>query len=138
VAVFKDLYLITDFKPGSGLTVSQLPKSPGLYAEVYWPERGLRIGESKSIRQKIRHDIAWINAMYNGSADETQLRRVTPIAQAAKATGVKGFEFYLVSDDPRLEDRALRHETERFLFKWAEQAEEFKSWNFQRSWQKVQ
>lgn len=93
VTFFKGLFLFTDFKPGSGLTVKQLPLLPGLYAEVYWPERGLRIGESTSIRRKIRHDIGWIRAMHNGSADEKQLRRTTPITQAAKATGIEGFEF---------------------------------------------
>ena len=72
--------------------------------------------------------------MHDGSAPVEQLRRTLPIAEAAKATGVVGFEFYLVSADVRLEDKALRQETERFLFTWAEQADDFANWNRQISW----
>lgn len=138
MADFKGLFLFTDFKPGSGLTVKQLPNRPGIYAEVYWPERGLRFGETGvSIRGKIRHDIYWLNTMHRGTAKEADLRRTIPIAQAAKATGVEGFEFYVVSDDPQFEDMSLRQEAERFMFDWAEQSEEFVSWNLQRSWRRV-
>ena len=69
-----------------------------------------------------------------GPPDQRDLRRTSPIAEAAKATGAEGFEFYVVSDDPRLNDKELRQGTERFLFKWAEQADGFVSWNRQKSW----
>jgi hypothetical protein len=135
VTAFNGIPLFTDFKPASGLTVKQLPKRPGIYAEVYWPERGLRFGETgDSIRGKIQHDVWWFNAMHRGTAPEKDLRRAIPIARAAKATGAKGFEFYVVSDDPRLTDRSLRQEVERFMFDWAEQADGFVNWNLQKSW----
>jgi len=61
-------------------------------------------------------------------------RRTLPIAEAAKATGLAGFEFYLVSADTRLEDKTLRQETECFLFAWADAADGFVNWNRQVSW----
>lgn len=72
--------------------------------------------------------------MHNGTAPVAQLRRTLPIAEAAKATGVAGFEFYLVSADARLEDKNLRQEAERFLFAWADTTDSFVNWNRQVSW----
>jgi len=127
--------LSTEFKQGFGLAVERLPDSPGIYAEVYWPQRGLRIGETgRSIRGKLGHDFRWFNGMHDGTAPERDLRRTSPICQAAKATGAEGFEFYVVSTDPRLADKALRQETERFLHDWAERAPGFVNWNFQTAW----
>jgi hypothetical protein len=95
----------------------------------------LRFGETgRSIRGKICHDIGWFKSMHNRTAPLAQLRRTLPIAEAAKATGVEGFEFYVVSNDPRLEDKALRQDTERFLFAWADRAAGFVNWNRQVSW----
>lgn len=52
------ILLHTDWKPGGGTAPEDLPNLPGLYAEIYWPERGVRIGETgRSIRAKIQHDI---------------------------------------------------------------------------------
>ena len=133
--VFQGIELFTNFKPNAGWAVETLPATPGIYAEVYWPQRGIRFGETgRSVRGKIRHDIRWFRSMHDGSAPVEQLRRTLPIAEAAKATGVVGFEFYLVSADVRLEDKALRQETERFLFTWAEQADDFANWNRQINW----
>jgi len=72
--------------------------------------------------------------MHNGTAPPEQLRRTLPIAQAAKATGAEGFEFYVVSDDPLLEDKALRQDCERFMFEWVRRAPGFVDWNRQWSW----
>jgi hypothetical protein len=134
MTVFRDISLSTELKRGSGLAVELLPASPGIYAEVYWPQRGLRFGETgDSIRRRIGRSIGWFRRMHDGTARPRDLRRTSPIAEAAKATGAAGFEFYVVSDDPRLKDKELRQETERFLFKWAEQADGFVSWNRQKS-----
>jgi hypothetical protein len=135
MTVFKDIPLFTAFKKGSGIPIEQLPASPGIYAQIYWSQRGLRFGETgNSVLSKIKHDVRWFESMRNGTAPPSELRRTLPIAQAAKATGARGFEFYVVSVDPRLRDKPLRQETERFLFDWAERATEFISWNHQRSW----
>lgn len=127
--------LFTDFREGQGTPVDVLPVTAGIYAEVYWPLRGLRIGETgRSIRGKIKHDIRWFKSMHDGSAPPEQLRRTLPIAQAAKATGSLGFEFFVVSAEPRLADKDLRQAAERSLFLWADATEDFENWNRQRSW----
>jgi hypothetical protein len=133
---FEGIPLFTEFEQGSGIPVERLPTSHGVYAEIHWPRRGLRFGETKnSIRGRIRENIRWFNAMHDGTAPPEQLRRTIPIAQAARATGAVGFEFYVVSVDPRLQDERLRYETERFLFRWTwPGAAGFLNWNHQRSW----
>lgn len=127
--------LNTNWRPDNGSPVDELPTTAGLYAEIYWAQNGVRIGETGiSVRGKIRHDIRWFESMKNGTAPEAQLRRTLPIAQAAKATGTIGFSFYLVSADPQLQDKLLRQECERFLFGWVSRHKELVDWNRQRSW----
>ena len=46
--------------------------------------------------------------MQDGTAGPAQLRRTLPIALAARSGGPSGFEFYVVSCDPRLADKVLR------------------------------
>lgn len=131
----EEISLVVDFVEDRGVSVENLPACPGIYAEVYWPQRGLRIGETgRSIKGKIKHDIRWFRSMHNGSAPPEQLRRTLPIAQAAKQSGELGFEFFVVSIDPRLEDKNLRQHCERMLFQWADDHPDFINWNRQRSW----
>jgi len=132
---FNDIPLNTDWQPGSGLQPSELPNTPGIYAEIHWPQKGVRVGETGiSVRNKIRHDIRWFKAMHERTAPEAQLRRTLPIAEIAKAKGHSAFDFYLVSDDPRLSDKLLRQECERFLFAWLDKSDQYVNWNRQRSW----
>lgn len=120
---------------GKGLAVDQLPTSAGIYAEVYLPERGVRVGETgRSIRAKIRHDIRWFRSMRDGTAPEHQLRRTLPIALAAKKTGETGFAFFVVSSDHRLQEKNLRQSCERFLFDWVRDHPDWVDWNRQKSW----
>jgi hypothetical protein len=131
---YRGINLHLDLENG-GLRVEDLPALPGIYAEIYRPLAGVRIGETgRSIRGKIRHDIGWFNSMHAGTAPQDQLRRTLPIAAAAKATGARGFEFHVVSVDPRLADKELRQDCERFLFNWVRSAEGLIDWNRQRSW----
>lgn len=132
---FEGLRLNVAWIKGQGLSSGLLPNQPGLYAEIYWPERGVRIGETgRSIRGKIRHDIRWFNSMRAGTAPPAQLRRTLPIAMAAKRTGALGFEFYVVSADPRLTDKTLRQGAERYLFAWIRERPDWVDWNRQVSW----
>ncbi len=132
---FRGIQLATGWMPDSGVPIPELPATPGIYAEIYWPLLGVRIGETgNSIRAKIRHDVRWFQSMKDGTAPPVQLRRTLPIANAAKATGAVGFEFFVVSADPRLEDKHLRRECERFMFEWVRNAKGFVDWNRQRSW----
>ncbi|PKQ10802.1 MAG: hypothetical protein CVT70_17720 [Alphaproteobacteria bacterium HGW-Alphaproteobacteria-1] len=132
--IYRDIKLALNWQNG-GLQVEDLPARPGIYAEVYKPLMGVRIGETGvSIRGKIRHDIRWFNSMRDGTAPQAQLRRTLPIAQAAKATGAIGFEFHVVSVDLRLADKKLRQDCERFLFDWVRRSDGLTDWNRQRSW----
>lgn len=72
--------------------------------------------------------------MKNRTEKPEQLRRTLPIAQAAKKTGRIGFEFYVISTDPRLADKALRQECERVLFQWVRAQPGLVDRNRQRSW----
>lgn len=132
---FEGLELNVDWVPGRGLPPGTLPALPGIYAEVHWPSRGVRIGETgRSIRAKIAHDLRWFRGMQDGTAGPAQLRRTLPIAVAAKKGGAAGFEFYVVSCDPRLADKALRQDAERFMFQWVANRPEYVNWNRQVSW----
>jgi len=133
--IFGDIPLFTTFEQGGEMKIDRLPSCAGTCAEIYWPQSGMRIGETgNAIRGKIPHDIRWFTSMNNGTPPPHQLRRSLPITEAAKATGALGFEFYVVSRDPRLADKASRQETDRFLFRWAKQAEGFVDWNRQKGW----
>ena len=141
--MFQGIPLFVGFKQGEGLAVNQLPRTPGIYAEVYWPQRGCRIGETErydGIRGKVGGDDRWFDMMHDGTAPEKDLRRIHipnphPIVLAAAATGSVGFEYYVVSDHPRLKDMALRHEAERFLH--ALELPGLVNWNFQKSWRRT-
>lgn len=125
----------TDWNESNSIDVELLPNSPGIYVEIYWPSRGVRIGETgRSIRGKIKHDIRWFNRMHDGSAPPKELRRTLPIAEIAKQYGSKVFSFYVASQDSRLENKEIRQECERFLFQWVEENIEYRNWNFQKSW----
>lgn len=135
IVEFNGLRLTVSWMPGRGNSPELLPDKPGLYAEVYWPERGVRIGETGlSIRGKVRADIRWMRSMHAGTAPPAQLRRTLPFGMAAKRTGSTGFEFYAVSIDPRLADKSLRQDAERFLFAWVRQQSHLVDWNRQVSW----
>jgi hypothetical protein len=131
---FKDIELNISWVAGTG-SPANLPALPGVYAEIHWPSRGLRIGETgRSIRAKIAHDLRWFRAMQDGTAGLAQLRRTLPIALAARMTGADGFEFYVVSCDPRLAEKPLRQEVERYMFDWVRGEADYVDWNRQISW----
>lgn len=132
---FEGIRLNVFWLPERSRSPELLPDKPGLYAEVYWPERGVRIGETgRSIRGKIRHDIRWFKSMHAGTAPPEQLRRTLPIALAAKRSGDEGFGFYPISVDPRLADKEFRQNAERFLFSWVRSQRQWVDWNRQVSW----
>ncbi len=132
--IYRGIHLSVDWS-GNGLAVPELPTLPGIYAEIYVSERGVRIGETgRSIRGKIQHDIRWFSSMHDGTAPPEQLRRTLPIAEAAKRTGADGFAFFVVSCDPRLGDKQLRQDCERHLFEWVRNHSHWIDWNRQRSW----
>jgi len=132
---FKGIKLYVDWTPQSAASIEELPTCAGVYAEIHWPKRGVRIGETgASIQGKILHDIRWFKGMHDGTESPDQLRRTIPIAMTAKEHGASGFAFYVISDDERLRDKQLRQDCERHLFKYVEQHPDFDSWNHQKTW----
>jgi hypothetical protein len=126
---FREIDLNVDWVQGRGPRAA-LPNLPGVYAEIHWPSRAVRIGETgRSIRAKIGHDLRWFTSMEDGTAGLAQLRRTLPIALTARKTGPEGFEFYVVSCDPRLLDKGLRQEVERFMFTWVGRHPHYVDWN---------
>ena len=130
---FREILLNVDWRQGESDRAT-LPTTPGIYAEVFWPARAVRIGETGlSIRAKVGQDWSWLRSMGDGTAPATQLRRSHPICAAAREFGSDGFEAFLVSDDPQLLDKTVRQECERYLFEYV-RASEWIDWNRQRSW----
>ncbi len=132
---YAGVQLNVEWSSATAILAENLPRCPGIYCEIYLPERGVRIGETgRSIRAKIQHDIRWFTSMCDGTAPQSQLRRTLPIAEAAKKTGAEGFAFFVVSADPRLVDKDLRQTCERHLFAWVRAHCSWIDWNRQRSW----
>lgn len=114
-----------DWSEGRGIPLSaperarEIPASPGLYAFVHYPTQpiDIRVGESLNIRSRFVAHVGWLQKMRDGSAREVDLRRVTMadpdgFMVAARRYGREGFEFHVVSVDPRLADKALRQAVE--------------------------
>ncbi len=133
--LFREIELHVDWVDNRGFQPSDAPSLPGLYAQIYWPERAVRIGQSSNIKQRLSEATAWANAMRNGTAAENQLRRTSELCQRVKQTGNEGFEYFLISDDPRFSEKSLRLECEAFLFGWFQSNSEhnrWKNWNLER------
>jgi len=121
-----DLKRRLDSRPGF---IPSTASSCRCVREIHWPTRGVRIGETgRSIRAKIGHDLHWFRSMRDGTAAAAQLGRNLPIALAARKSGAEGFEFYVVSSDPRLLDKALRQDVERFMFAWVRRQPTYVDW----------
>lgn len=113
---FEGMRLNESWLPVSGGSPGLLPCKPSLFDEIYWPKRGVWIVETgRNFRGQIRHDFRWFKNMHAGTAPPEQLWRTLPIAMVAKKSGVEGFEFYSISTNPRLMDKELRQDVERFL-----------------------
>jgi len=133
--LFREIELHVDWVEACGFQPSTAPSLPGLYAQIYWPERAVRIGQSSNIKQRLKEATAWANAMYNGTAPENQLRRTSDLCQRVKQTGNEGFEYFLISDDQRFSEQSSRLECEAFLFGWFQSNYEYncwKNWNLER------
>lgn len=135
VLTFGGVPLLVEWMEGKGLSAHEMPRSPGLYAQIYWPDRAVRIGQSSNIHTRLREATAWANAMHLGTAREKQLRRKSELCERVKATGNEGFEYFVVSNHPCLSEKTLRMGCEVFLFGWFEATGAslgWKNWNKER------
>lgn len=131
--MFRDIPLHVSWIKGKGFLAPDAPRTPGLYAQIYWPEHAVRIGQSSNIRNRLREATAWANAMHLGTARDSQLRRTSELCERVKATGNEGFEYFLISDCENLAEQSLRLECEAFLFGWFMSFGEPNGW---RNWNK--
>lgn len=120
--VFKDFILNVDFPEGEG-DVERMPRTPGVYAEIHRPTNYIRIGHAVNMRGRNKAHMSWAEKHRLGT--HTKPSEVTrakngnsEITEVAKKWGAEGLEYYVVCDDPRLEDRALREEIENFMHEW--------------------
>jgi hypothetical protein len=115
-----------DWRKGSS-PCSALPRSHGIYCEVLWPVRGIRIGVSRNIFDRHKGHASWMRSMKRGTGSRTQRRG--PLADHARAWGDIGLETFVLSTDPRLSDDQLRYECETELHRWAEHQTSWKNFN---------
>lgn len=133
---FKGIQLNLTFAPGHG-DVNRMPVGHGIYAEVHWPTRSLRIGESKAVRARNLAHIRWADKHRQGTHGPREAGRCGVIVELVKAWGSEGLEHYLVSNDPRLADRVLRVECEKYLHDRARNQTDFVNINTQRGYRTV-
>lgn len=66
-----------------------------------------------------------------------EAKRNGPIVDLVREWGSEGLEYYLISNDPRLENRVLRVECEKHLHKWAQNQDTYNNINRQRGYRTV-
>jgi hypothetical protein len=106
---------------------ASLPREYGIYCEIVWPVRGIRIGISKNIWGRHGGAASWMRSMKKGTGSRT--KREGPYANHAKDWGDLGLETFVLSIDPRLQDDTLRYDCETHLHRWAEEQKNWKNFN---------
>jgi hypothetical protein len=133
---YQGIVLNLDFRPGAGDN-DRITTGHGIYAEVHWPTRSLRIGESQNVRARNRQHNAWANKHRAGTHSPKETSRRGAIVDLVKQWGSEGLEHYLISNDARLADRELRVACEMFLHAWSREQTEFRNLNTQRGYRTV-
>ena len=133
---YQGILLNLEFRQGFG-DLRSLPTGHGIYAQVHWPTRSLRIGESQSVRKHNQAHIRWADKHRAGMHSAGEAARRGIIVELVKVWGSEGLEHYLISDDPRLIDRVLRVDCEKFLHDWARAQDQYVNINTQRGYRTV-
>ncbi|MEO0344111.1 MAG: hypothetical protein AAF198_11810 [Pseudomonadota bacterium] len=136
--IYRNIHLDLTFIEGKG-PVSNMPTHGGIYAEIHWPTRSIRIGETgNSMRGRNRSHMRWADKHLEGTHNEKEAARKGPIVDLVREWGSEGLEYYVITDDPRVrEDRELRVECEKRLHEWAREQTEFTNINTQRGYRTV-
>jgi len=111
---FLGLPLNMDWRKGHS---QDLPRCAGVYVEVLWPVRGIRIGHSKNILSRHRGALRWYRAMKERTDRNISRRGILP--DYARQYGADGLEAFVISADPAYEDELLRKRLEAHLHEWA-------------------
>lgn len=133
---FQAIRLNLEFSQGSG-NVYEMPVGIGIYAEIHWPTRNIRIGESQNVRKRNLAHIRWADKHRLGLHTPREALRRGRIVDLVKQWGSEGLEHYLISNDPRLADRVLRVECEKFLHEWAKTQGDYVDLNTQKGYRTV-
>ena len=133
---WRGIVLNLDFEKDLG-HLDKMPTGHGIYAEVHWPTMSLRIGESQAVRARNLRHIRWADKHKAKSHNEKETARRGVIVDLVKQWGSFGLEHYLISNDPRLSDRVLRVECEKFLHEWARTQTTYVNINTQRGYRVV-
>src|SRR6056297_1288040 len=100
--IFADVVLNMDWRVRHG---QELPRCAGIYVEVLWPVRGIRIGQSKNLYSRHKGALRWYRGMKAGTDRDVNRRGILP--DYAREYGDEGLEPFLISSDPTLEDELL-------------------------------
>ena len=124
--IIRDVKFNMEWRQGASPRES-LPRDIGVYCEIVWPVRGIRIGISKNIWDRHGRHASWMRSMKKGTGSRTN--RIGPYANHAKDWADFGLETFTLSTDPRLQDDELRNDCETQLHRWAEEQTEWKNFN---------
>lgn len=105
---YQGLDFLMSWQEGAGRSAPEMPGLPGIYAQVFWPRRAARIGQTGNMRNRLREATSWAEGMHRGTARPSQLRRTSDLSMQVKASGNAGFEYFVVCADTSLSDE-LEH-----------------------------
>ncbi len=133
--IYKGVQLNLSFFKGEG-NVGNMPTHGGIYAEIHWPTKSIRIGESgRSMRARNRAHMRWAEKHRRNEHNQQESNRNGIIVDLAKEWGSEGLEYYIITDDPVVRDnRKLRVDIEKYLHEWASEQKEFRNFNTQRGY----
>ncbi|WP_107495464.1 hypothetical protein [Thalassobius sp. I31.1] len=121
----EDIKFNMNWKHGTGYrNCEELPETPGIYCEVYWPVRGIRVGEAQNIKSNCIKNQKWMQ-----SAAANRLNRQGPLINHLKDWGTGDIEIFVLSDHPSLESQKVRRGFKHALHIWAEEQEDWKNFN---------
>lgn len=115
-----------DWSPGTSPR-AMLPRGYGIYCEVLWPVRGIRIGISKNLWARHGGHASWMRSMKRGTG--ARKGRSGPLANHAKDWGDLGLETFVLSTHPSLQSEEVRLRCESALHAWAEEQTIWKNFN---------
>lgn len=100
------------------------PRDAGVYCEIYWPVRGIRIGVSSNIWSRHGGHLKWMRDLKAG-----KVTRKGPLAAHVKDWGNIGLEVFVLSVAAGLTDKQVREDCELELHTWAERQSNWKNFN---------
>ena len=121
---FLNLKLNMNWRRGQAV---ELPRTAGVYVEVLWPVKGIRIGHSQNMLQRHRSALGWYRRMKAGTDRDANRQGILP--DYAREHGSDGLEAYVISADPTLTDKPLRLRLEAHLHEWARFQTDWRNYN---------